>query len=533
MNSRNKLSDQESKNEDTGLQRPKNIGILSMSAYFPKTYVDQNQLEIYDTGAPGTKYTIGLGQAKMGFCTDLEDIHSMSLTVTQQLLEKSGVALNDIGFLMVGTETLVDKSKSVKSVLMQLFESSGNSDIQGVDTTNACYGGTAALFHALDWISGDYWDGRLAIVVAADIAIYAKGGARPTGGCGAVAMLIGPNAPLVFDRFRATHMHHDYDFYKADLSSEYPIVDGKLSLKCYLQAVDKCYSTFREKYIKANYQPDSEQASGPLLNNFDAILLHSPYCKLVRKSVARLLYNEYLHDKVSDSKTYAGLEQFKDLKRGGDDDQTFENRDLERVLIGLSQKLHEEKTEPSLYLANQVGNMYTASLYSCLVSYLTTDRPIEQLAGKKLMFFSYGSGSASSMFSATLSTDVSELKKLVSGIEDVRTRLAERIEVLPADFSLHLSHREVTHHLASRKPIGDPSVKNGDGPVDIHSTLQKYLFPGTYYLESVDDMFRRRYQRLPIGENNNNNSSSSIVLSKSHMIPCDVANINSQVKVSH
>ena len=38
------------------------------------------------------------------------------------------------------------------------------------------------------------------MVVAADIAVYAKGTARPTGGAGAVAMLVGPNAPLVIDR---------------------------------------------------------------------------------------------------------------------------------------------------------------------------------------------------------------------------------------------------------------------------------------------------------------------------------------------
>lgn len=32
-----------------------------------------------------------------------------------------------------------------------------------------------------------------------DIAVYAKGNARPTGGAGACALLIGPNAPLVFE----------------------------------------------------------------------------------------------------------------------------------------------------------------------------------------------------------------------------------------------------------------------------------------------------------------------------------------------
>ena len=42
--------------------------------------------------------------------------------------------------------------------------------------------------------------GRLAIVVAADIAVYAVGSARSTGGAGAVAMLVGPDAPLVMER---------------------------------------------------------------------------------------------------------------------------------------------------------------------------------------------------------------------------------------------------------------------------------------------------------------------------------------------
>ena len=38
-----------------------------------------------------------------------------------------------------------------------------------------------------------------AVVVMGDIAVYAKGSARPTGGAGACAVLIGPNAPIVFE----------------------------------------------------------------------------------------------------------------------------------------------------------------------------------------------------------------------------------------------------------------------------------------------------------------------------------------------
>ena len=150
------------------------------------------------------KYTIGLGQTKMGFCSDREDVNSLCLTVVKRLLEKTGTKATDIGRMEVGTETIIDKSKSVKSVLMQLFAESGNTDMEGVDSTNACYGGTAALFNSVNWIESSAWDGRLALAVCADIAVYAAGNARPSGGAGAIAMLVGPHAPLVLDRGEST-----------------------------------------------------------------------------------------------------------------------------------------------------------------------------------------------------------------------------------------------------------------------------------------------------------------------------------------
>ena len=59
-------------------------------------------------------------------------------------------------------------------------------------------------------------------------------------------MLLGPNAPLVFEQgVRSTHMEHVYDFYKPDLHSEYPEVDGPLSNRCYLKALDICYNRFK------------------------------------------------------------------------------------------------------------------------------------------------------------------------------------------------------------------------------------------------------------------------------------------------
>lgn len=45
-------------------------------------------------------------------------------------------------------------------------------------------------------------------------------------------------------------MEHAYDFYKPDLHSEYPTVDGPLSNMCYLKAVDMCYNRYLDKAEK-------------------------------------------------------------------------------------------------------------------------------------------------------------------------------------------------------------------------------------------------------------------------------------------
>ncbi|XP_074597512.1 hydroxymethylglutaryl-CoA synthase [Brevipalpus obovatus] len=461
---------------------PKDVGIIGMEMYFPSVYVDQTELEAFDGVSPG-KYTIGLGQTRMGFCSDREDIQSLCLTVTHRLFEKTGISPKDVGFLMVGTETLVDKSKSVKTVLMQLFEESGNGDIEGVDTTNACYGGTAALFAAINWIESSSWDGRYAMVVAGDIAIYASGNARPTGGAGAVAMLIGPNAPLSMVRHaRATHMAHTYDFYKPNMDSEYPVVEGKESIICYTRAVDKCYQLFAQKYREVLEKEGCDQ-SDPSLVDFDAILFHSPYCKLVQKSVARICLNEFLlHGERYNKEVHKGLEKYRSIKL----EDTYFDRDLEKQFISCSDELFKVKTQPSLLLATEVGNMYTASLYSCLVSYFMS-KPLKDIAGKRILLFSYGSGMAASMFAFKISPDCSSgsrLDRLYKGICDVPALLKRRQKIRPEQFVETLKLREETHHLCPYTPKG--SIDN--------------LFPGTYYLTSIDELFRRKYDRVPLSK---------------------------------
>lgn len=451
---------------------PDNVGILALEVYFPSMYVDQTELEQFD-GVSAGKYTIGLGQEKMGFCSDREDIVSMCLTVVQKIIDRHNIDLQQIGRLEVGTETIIDKSKSVKTALMQLFEPHGLTDIEGIDTTNACYGGTAALFNAVNWAESSYWDGRLALVVCGDIAIYAEGAARPTGGAGAIAMIIGPNAPLVLDRgLRATFMKHAYDFYKPDLSSEYPTVDGKLSIQCYLSALDNTYQLYKKKAQK-------KIGKNIDLSHFDACLFHSPYGKLVQKSFGRLALNDFVATPLENrSQIYPGLESLNDIKL----ENCYFDRDVEKAFLTQSKEAFASKTKPSLFIASQVGNMYTPSLYGGLVSLLVS-KSVQELAGNKVGLFSYGSGLASTMFSISISEDCSEnssLYKLVSKLAYVKPMMTQRTKISPDKFTAMLALREKVCHAAPYKPIGD---------IDI-------LFPGTFYLENIDEMHRRTYRRV-------------------------------------
>ncbi|XP_037046869.1 hydroxymethylglutaryl-CoA synthase 1 [Bradysia coprophila] len=452
---------------------PDNVGILAIELIFPSQYVDQTELEKFD-GASAGKYTIGLGQSRMGFCTDREDINSLALTVVNKLLDRNKVPHSRIGRLEVGTETIIDKSKSVKSVLMQLFESHGVTDLEGIDTTNACYGGTAAVFNAINWVESSSWDGRLAIAVCGDIAVYAKGSARPTGGAGAVAILIGPDAPIVFDRgLRATHMKHAYDFYKPDLTSEYPTVDGPLSIQCYLSALDNCYQLYCKKYSKLN--PCAEKVG---LEQFDAVLFHSPFCKLVQKSLARIGVNDYfMANQIKRQEQFPGFEKFNNIQL----EDTYFDRDVEKAFMTQYNSVFEQKTKPSLLLANQVGNMYTPSVYSGLVSWLINN-DISNLVGKSVALFSYGSGFASSMYSISTTNDVEKLKTITSSLNHILPMLEQRIKVAPEEFTKILEIREQNNHKAPYEPVG--SVDN--------------LFPGTFYLKSIDDKHRRNYDCVPL-----------------------------------
>ena len=477
---------------------PQNVGIHAIDLYFPSTYISQSSLESFNA-IPAGKYTIGLGQLGLSYVNDREDVYSIALSAVESFMSRYGVRYEDIGRLEVGSETILDHSKSIKSVLMQLFAASGNSDVEGIDSMNACYAGTHALFNSVDWIESSAFDGRYALVVAADIAEYASGPARPTGGCGAVVMLLGPDAPLVLDRgVRASHMEHAWDFYKPNMESPYPLVDGRFSNSCYIRALDLCYQRYVSKYR-------AKLGEHVTVDSIDHVVLHAPYNKLTQKGYARLYWNDYriaaaASDTASVPASSSPLSQYASLSL----DASYGDVALEKQLLSLSRDSYSSKVSPATLLPQHIGNMYTASLYAGLASLLYSQA--DALVGKRILCFSYGSGLASSIFSlhvpdsitarqqtaqllgdgvqAGESCEVAPLLRRLRDVMALEKRLSARVQKTPEEFNASMAKREKLHSLDSF----------------VASDSLDELRDGSWYLVEKDSASRRQYKRKGSGE---------------------------------
>ena len=152
-------------------------------------------------------------------------------------------------------------------------------------------------------------------------------------------------------------MRHAYDFYKPDLSSEYPVVDGQLSILCYLEALDKCYQRFADKASQLGGKPFT-------IDDASFFIFHCPFAKLVAKSLARLKVIDFTRN--PEGEKFAGMESL----GGRTLEDTMGDKNVEKIAVKCSAQEFKDKTDTSLLLGREVGNMYTASLYGGLVSIL-------------------------------------------------------------------------------------------------------------------------------------------------------------------
>ncbi len=367
------------------------VGIDAIGVAVPRRYLDITDLAAA-RGIDPAKYTEGLGAREMAIAEPGEDTVSLAATAATRALAAAGLDRRDLGLLVVGTETGVDHSKPVASFVHGLLDLPR--EMRVYDTQHACYGGTAGVMAAVEWIASGAAGDRAALVICSDIARYGIATAgEPTQGAGAIAMVIKRDPALLaidvgVSGASSTHVH---DFWRP-LGMREAQVDGHYSVQCYLEAVATAYRGWSRRAALG-----SEQLA--------RICYHVPFCKMAKKA--------HLHVRRCDAED-AGL--------------PFDERAAAQSFAA--------QVEPSLALCARIGNVYTGSLYFGLAGLL--DAQARELADRRIGLFSYGSGCTSEFFSGTVSPRAAgriadaHLADLLANRERISVAEYERIMALTA-----------------------------------------------------------------------------------------------------
>jgi hydroxymethylglutaryl-CoA synthase len=371
------------------------IGIEAMGVAVPRRYVDIEDLA-RARGVDPAKYTQGLGAREMAVAEPGEDTVALAATAARRALD--GIDRESLGLLVVGTETGVDHSKPVASFVHGLLDLPRAMRVY--DAQHACYGGTAGLMAAVEWIAAG--SGKKALVVCADIARYGIATAgEPTQGAGAIAMVVAENPAMLeldvgITGASSTHVH---DFWRP-LGQREAQVDGHYSVQCYLDALAGAYRGWKKRAVARELVRGDGLASEHLAR----ICYHVPFCKMAKKAHAQL--------------------RRCDLEDAG---QPLDDAGADASF--------RAQVEPSLGLCARVGNVYTGSLYFALAGLL--DVQAAALAGQRIGMFSYGSGCTSELFSGVVAPRAAERIAATRIVEVLAAR--ERISVAEYERIMALS----------------------------------------------------------------------------------------------
>ncbi|HAR74085.1 MAG TPA: hydroxymethylglutaryl-CoA synthase [Flavobacteriaceae bacterium] len=366
-------------------------GIEAASIYVPHIYLPIKDLAIQRNIDPD-KLEIGLGLKKMSVLDVHEDTATIAANALLKLMTDFNIDPNEIGRIYLGTESALDGAKPtatyavqlVESVLVNQFGERPFKHTDVVDMTFACVGGVDAMHNSIDYVRVN--PTKKAIVIAAD---YAKYGLESTGeytqGAGAVAMLISNQPDLIaFDNNWGIGMESVFDFFKPhqstsdeailnalgttkseiEIFSDEPVFEGQYSNECYKNRVREAYFNFK----------DEAKIEGKLYESWRYIAFHLPYAFQGKRMFSDVFALENGQDNSNDNlKIVAKSDEYKALIK--------------------------EKVEPTQRASSEIGNMYTASVFTAFLSALQVSADNdEELNGKTVGFIAYGSGSKSKVF---------------------------------------------------------------------------------------------------------------------------------------
>jgi hydroxymethylglutaryl-CoA synthase len=319
------------------------VGIDAIAFYTAHYALDLGSLA-KARGIDENKFYVGLGQHKMAVPPPGEDIVTMAANAGFRAIRD--IDTSSIEMLLFATESGIDQSKAAGIYVHDLLDLPARCRV--IELKQACYSATLALQLALPFLR-QHPDKKV-LVIASDIARYGLGTTGESSqGCGAVAMVLSANPRiLAFESEYGVVTENVMDFWRPNYSDT-AFVDGKYSSKLYLNMLEKSWGQY-------------QSLSGRGFADHDFYCYHTPVPKLVEKA------HQYLV-KINNA-------------------------------THLSEEAAMNQIGQALEYGRRIGNSYTASLYVGLTALL--DLHPEDMAGKRIGFYSYGSGCVAEYFSGVV-----------------------------------------------------------------------------------------------------------------------------------
>lgn len=289
------------------------------------------------------KLSKGLLLKELSIAPITEDIVTLGASAADSILTDKDK--EEIDMVIVATESGIDQSKASAVFIHGLLGIQPFA--RSFEIKEACYGATAALDYAKLHI--EKYPNSKVLVVASDIAKYGiETSGEPTQGAGAIAMLITLNPRiLAFNDDNVAQTRDVMDFWRPNYSTT-PFINGVYSTQQYLDSLKTTWTEYQKRHNVS-------------LKDFAAYCFHLPYPKLALKGLKKI---------------------------------------MDKSLPAEKQEQLNDNFEKSILYSQNVGNIYTASLFLGLLSLLENSNHLK--AGDKIALFSYGSGAVAEIFSANL-----------------------------------------------------------------------------------------------------------------------------------
>ncbi|WP_421845176.1 hydroxymethylglutaryl-CoA synthase family protein [Mycobacterium sp.] len=324
------------------------VGIEDINAYGGRLYLDVRTLfqqRCLDLARFGN-----LMMERKAVNLPCEDPVTNGVNAAKAVVDRLAPAERDrIEMLITSSESGVDFGKSLSTYIHHYLGL--NRRCRLFEVKQACYGGTAALQMAANFVGSGASPGAKALVVATDTARAAAKltYAEPSQGTGAVALLVGEN-PRIFELDFGANGYWGYEV--MDTCRPTPEIetgDPDLSLMSYLDCLEMAFDQYAARVEGADF-----------VDTFDYLIFHTPFAGMV-KGAHRMMMRK--------------------LKRAGND---------------VTESDFSRRVSPGLRYCVEVGNIYSATIFLALCGILDS---VEKSSPHRVGCYAYGSGCSAEFFS--------------------------------------------------------------------------------------------------------------------------------------